>query len=122
LSQIRGAIFVIDDDESVRRALGRLIRSGGWQVETFATAEQFMEFAAERTPGCLILDIHLPGLSGLDLQQWLIAEGLRVPIIFITALTDNQLREQALRAGAVAFLLKPFDDQTLLDAMNQAAR
>jgi FixJ family two-component response regulator len=111
-------IVLIDDDESVRRALGRLIRSVGLCVETFGTAEEFLRSPA--APGCLVLDVHLPGLSGLDLQRRLADEGRCVPIVFITAYADEQARDAALRAGAVAFLRKPFEEQALLEALGRA--
>jgi two-component system, LuxR family, response regulator FixJ len=115
-------VFVIDDDESVRRAVGRLIRSAGLNVETFATAEDFMRSACPAALDCLVLDVHLPGLSGLELQQRLIAEGRRAPVVFITAYEDHQTCERALRAGAIAFLRKPFEQQSLLDAVDRAMR
>src|SRR5207302_3974122 len=111
---------LIDDDESVRKALGRLLRSAGMTVLGFATAEEFLQTAPPPAPDCLILDVHLPGLSGLELQKRLAAEGCDVPVVFITAFADDTAREQALRAGALAFLQKPFEEQLLLDAVNQA--
>jgi len=113
-------IFLIDDDESIRKAVGRLLRSAGLIVETFASAEEFMRSPGMAAPGCLILDVHLPGLSGLELQQRLTAEGEGVPIVFITAYNDDQARERALRTGAIAFLQKPFEEQSLLDAVARA--
>ena len=113
-------IFVIDDDESVRKAVGRLIRAAGLNVKTFAAAEDFMRSTGPTAPGCLVLDVHLPGLSGLELQQRLNAEGRGVPIVFITAYGDDQACDRALRAGAIAFLQKPFEEQSLLDAVGRA--
>jgi FixJ family two-component response regulator len=113
-------VFIIDDDESVRRAVGRLIRSAGWNAETFATAEEFLGHPGRAAPGCLVLDLHLPGLCGLGLQERLRAEGGRVPIVFISADPDAPARERALRAGAVAFLQKPFEEQELLGAVRRA--
>jgi len=113
-------IIIVDDDESVRRALRRLLRSVGMTVTTFATAEEFLESTGQPPPGCLILDVHLPGLSGLELQKRLIAEGRCAPVVFITAYGDDPTREQALRAGAIAFLLKPFEEQPFLDAVARA--
>jgi FixJ family two-component response regulator len=118
----RETICIIDDDESVRRALRRLLHSAGFQTAAFATAEEFLQSAEQRTPACLILDVHLPGLSGLELQQQLTAEGRNVPIVVITAYPTSQVREHVLRAGAVGFLEKPFDDQSLLDAVEQGLR
>jgi FixJ family two-component response regulator len=112
-------VVIVDDDDSVRRALGRLLRSVGLWVEAFATAECFLK-AKQAVPGCLILDVHLPGMSGLDLQKHLDASGRKLPIIFITAYGNEQMREAALRAGAIAFLSKPFDELALLDAVGRA--
>jgi FixJ family two-component response regulator len=120
MSENRLTICIIDDDKSVRRALHRLIRSAGWNAESFATAEDFLQSAGPLRPACLILDIHLPGLSGLQLQARLQAEDRAVPIVFITAYADEHMREAALRAGAVAFLEKPFEEQPLLDAVQRA--
>ena len=113
-------ISILDDDDSVRRALGRLLRSAGLNAETFATAEEFLNSATQPAPTCLILDLHLPGLSGLDLQARLKVQGRCVPIVFISGYTDETARAQALRDGAVAFLSKPFDEQELLDAVRRA--
>jgi FixJ family two-component response regulator len=113
-------IFIIDDDESVRRALRRLLRSVGLTATAFATAEEFLECTEQPRPGCLILDVHLPGLSGLELQKRLTAEGRQVPVVFITAYGDDQTRDLALRAGAIAFLQKPFEERPLLDAVVRA--
>jgi len=122
-------IAIVDDDESVRRALRRLINLLGFGVKTFATAEDFLgsllvhhSHAKNHVPEpfrCLILDVHLPGMSGLELQEHLKAEGRNMAIVFITAFPNDRARNQALEAGAIAFLNKPFDDQTLLDAVNQ---
>jgi FixJ family two-component response regulator len=120
MSENRQIICIIDDDDSIRRALQRLIRSAGWDAEMFATAEDFLESAKLRKPACLILDVHLPGLSGLQLQARLHAEDRNVPVVFISAYADEHMREAALRGGAVAFLEKPFEDQPLLDAVRCA--
>jgi FixJ family two-component response regulator len=116
VSQTDLTVAVIDDDASVRRALGRLLRSAGLTVETFATAEAFLR-AGARPPACLVLDVRLPGLSGLELQARLAAEGRRIPIVFITGHEDDQARHQALAAGALDFLAKPFDEGALLGAL-----
>jgi FixJ family two-component response regulator len=113
-------IFIIDDDESVRRALRRLVLSIGLAVESFATAEEFLEAPAEPVPSCLILDIHLPGISGLDLQRRLSDEGRRIPVVFITAHADPSVCDLALPLGTVALLHKPFEEQHLLDALAKA--
>ena len=120
MSRTRQTVFLVDDDASVRRALCRLIQSTGLDVTTFATAEEFLQAAPAPAPDCLILDVHLPGLSGLDLQQRLTDEGRGFPVVFITAYGEGSAREQALRAGAVAFLQKPIEGQALLDAIGQA--
>lgn len=110
-------ICIVEDDESVRRALRRLIRSMGLGVEAFATAEEFLQSFAQTLPRCLILDVHLPGLSGLELQRRLHAEGRRVPVVMITAYADDKVREEALLTGAIAFLPKPFEELSLLQAV-----
>jgi FixJ family two-component response regulator len=120
MSQTRHTIFIIDDDESLCRALNRLLTAVDLNVVRFASAEDFLQFTGQPEPGWLILDVHLPGLSGLELQRRLNSEGRRFPVIFITANENEQVREQALRAGAIAFLRKPFDEQSLLDVMNRA--
>jgi len=100
--------------------LCRLIRSAGLSVETYATAEDFLDQVAEKMPACLILDVRMPGMSGLELQNLLAADNRRIPIVFITAHEDEQARLTALGAGGVAFLQKPFDDGVLLDAVVRA--
>jgi FixJ family two-component response regulator len=110
-------VAVIDDDASVRRALGRLLRSAGLSVEAFAAAEAFLGAEARPPPACLVLDVRLPGLSGLELQARLVAEGRHIPTVFITAYEDGQARRQALAAGALEFLAKPFDEGALLNAL-----
>lgn len=113
-------VSVVDDDESVCKALRRLLRSFGLNVETFATAEEFLARAGGEAPGCLILDVSMPGMSGLELQQRLNSADRRIPIVFITAHEDPQARLEALAGGAVDFLFKPFDEQALLSAVSQA--
>ena len=113
-------VFVVDDDPSVRVAFGRLIRSAGLPVEVFASAEDWLEAWPSDASGCLVLDVHMPGLSGLELQTKLAALGSTVPIIFITAHDDPDARTQALNGGAVDFLEKPFDDEDLLAAIHTA--
>jgi FixJ family two-component response regulator len=112
-------ICIIEDDESVRRALRRLIRSMGLNVHDFATAEEFLESIEQTLPSCLILDINLPGLNGLELQRRLQAEGRNIPVVVITAYANETLREQAFEAGAIAFLPKPFEELTLLQAVSR---
>jgi FixJ family two-component response regulator len=113
-------IFVVDDDPSVRRALKRLISSAGFQVETFASAQDFLQSSRHDGPACLVLDVRLPGVSGLDLQEQLTAAGLNMPIVFITGHGDIPMSVRAMKAGAVDFLPKPFNDQDLLDAIHLA--
>jgi FixJ family two-component response regulator len=113
-------IFVVDDDPSVRRALKRLISSAGFQVETFASAQDFLQSSRHDGPACLVLDVRLPGVSGLDLQEQLTAAGLNMPIVFITGHGDIPMSVRAMKAGAVDFLPKPFNDQDLLGAIHLA--
>jgi FixJ family two-component response regulator len=120
MRQAGQTVSVIDDDESVRRALGRLIRSFGWNVETFASAEEFLAPGEHRAPACLVLDLRMPGMSGLELQERLAAAGRHIPVVFITGHPDESARRAALAAGAVEFLRKPFDDRVLLDAVARA--
>ena len=113
-------VFVVDDDPSIRRSLERLLRAAGHAVETFVSARQFLERGDLAAPGCLVLDVRMPGQSGLDLQQVLEAAGHHIPVIFITGHADQPLAQQAMRAGAVSLLNKPFDGQELLDAIRRA--
>jgi FixJ family two-component response regulator len=113
-------VFVIDDDVSVREALKNLLRSVGLSVETFGTAQEFLSSKRPDIPGCLVLDVRLPGVSGLDLQRHLLQAHVQVPIIFITGHGDIPMSVRAMKGGAVEFLTKPFRDQDLLDAVQQA--
>jgi FixJ family two-component response regulator len=119
-------VFIVDDDESVRESLGSLIRSAGMRVETFASARQFLAGPRSETvdakgaPSCLVLDVHLPGLSGIDLQKRMADLHIEIPIIFITGRGDIPTTVRAMKAGAVEFLTKPFRDHDLLDAIGQA--
>ena len=113
-------IYVIDDDESVRKAFKRLLRCVNFEVETFSSAEEFLKSQKSNKNGCIIIDIRMPGLTGLDLQRKLMAQGSRIPVIVISASDDAQVREQARELGAVAFFRKPIDDQALLDAITWA--
>ena len=119
-SNVTDMVFVIDDDESIREALKSLIRSVGLSVETFASAHEFLQSSRPDVPACLILDVRMPGLSGLDLQRELAAANIHIPIIFITGHGDIPMSVRAMKAGAVEFLTKPFRDQDLLDAIQQA--
>jgi len=113
-------VFVVDDDQSLREALSSLIRSIGIRVETFATADDFLRHKRRNIPACLVLDVRLPGLSGLELQRELAAAGELLPIIFITGHGDIPMTVRAMKAGAIEFLPKPFREQDLLDAIWQA--
>ena len=113
-------VFVVDDDISVRESLGLLIRCEGWQPETFASAQEFLDRPRALVPSCLVLDISLPGLNGLDLQNRVAVERTDMPIIFITGHGDVPMTVQAMKAGAVEFLTKPFSDEVLLSAIRQA--
>ena len=113
-------VLVVDDDVSVREALGSLIRSAGFRVETFASAHEFLARPRADLPSCLVLDVRLPGLSGLDLQKRLAEANLEIPIIFITGHGNVPAAVQAMKAGALEFLTKPFTDRDLLDAIEQA--
>ena len=120
MSEADAMIFVVDDDASIREALQRLLRSVGLQVTTFASAREFLHHCGADVPGCLVLDVRLPGLSGLDLQHELAAAQMDLPIIFMTGYGDIPMTVQAMKAGAVEFLTKPFRDQDLLDAIQHA--
>jgi FixJ family two-component response regulator len=113
-------VFVIDDDVSIREALKNLFRSVGLDVRTFGTADEFLSSPRPDGPACLVLDVRLPGPSGLDLQRQLVDANVPVPIIFITGHADVRMSVRAMKAGAVEFLTKPFRDQELLDAVQQA--
>ena len=113
-------VFVVDDDDSIREALSSLLRSVGLQTQSFASAREFLRQKPPEAPSCLILDVRLPGLSGMDLQRELTLAGRRVPIIFITGHGDIPMSVRAMKAGALEFLTKPFRDQDLLDAVQHA--
>jgi FixJ family two-component response regulator len=113
-------VFVVDDDDSVRQAITSLVSSAGLRVQAFATAYEFLRHVRPDAPACVVLDVRLPDLSGLELQRELAQEGRRIPIVFITGHGDVPMSVQAMKAGAVEFLTKPFRDQQLLDAIQQA--
>jgi FixJ family two-component response regulator len=110
-------VFVIDDDASMREAVSRLLNAVGLTVQTFASAREFLAGRLPDVPGCAVLDVRLPGLSGLDLQREMVERGIHIPVIFITGHGDIPMSVQAMKAGAVEFLTKPFRDQDLLDAV-----
>jgi FixJ family two-component response regulator len=113
-------ISIVDDDESIREAIQSLLRSVGFRAKTFASAEQFLQSDQIETTACLILDVRMPGMSGLELQRRLMATQWRIPIVFVTAHGDGETRSRALQAGAVEFLLKPFSEEALLNAIQAA--
>jgi FixJ family two-component response regulator len=113
-------VAIVDDDDSMRIALHGLMRAVGLPAQAFASAEKFLESGQQHQAACLIADIRMPGISGLELQAKLNAERCKIPTIFITAHGDSGMRMQALRAGAVEFLAKPFDDEVLLDSVRAA--
>ena len=113
-------VFVVDDDVSVRESLELLIRCEGWQPETFASAQEFLARPRVLAPSCMILDVSLPGLNGLDLQKRIAVDRIEMPILFITGHGDVPMTVQAMKAGAVEFLTKPFSDEVLLNAIRYA--
>jgi FixJ family two-component response regulator len=120
MSQQTDIVFVVDDDPSMRRSLDSLLRSVGHDVRLFSSAPEFMQASRPDVPGCLVLDVRLPGMSGLAFQQELGKAGISLPIIFITGHGDVPMSVRAMKAGAAEFLTKPFDDQVLLDAVHAA--
>jgi FixJ family two-component response regulator len=118
MNELNSTIFVVDDDLSIRTAVKNLIRSIGLNVETFASCQEFLKFHRPDVPSCLVLDVRLPGKSGLDFQRELINANIRLPVIFITAHGDIPMSVRAMKAGAVEFLPKPFRDQDLIDAIH----
>ena len=113
-------VAIVDDDESIRGALHGLMKAAGFAARAFASAEEYLDSGEQKRTACLIADIRMPGMSGLELQSRLNLDHHRIPIIFITAHGDEKMRMQALRAGAVEFLTKPFDDETLVDSVRAA--
>jgi FixJ family two-component response regulator len=120
MTEDKGTVFVVDDDLSMRRSLESLLRSVGHDVRLFSSAPEFMQAVRNDAPGCLVLDVRLPGMSGLAFQQELTKAGVALPIIFITGHGDVPMTVRAMKAGAAEFLTKPFDDQVLLDAIHAA--
>jgi FixJ family two-component response regulator len=120
MTEAAPVVFVVDDDPSVRRAIKRLVESVGLQVELFGSAQEFLRSKRPNAPSCLVLDVRLPGISGLDFQRELADANIHIPIIFITAHADIPMTVRAMKAGAVEFLTKPFRDQDLLDAIHLA--
>jgi FixJ family two-component response regulator len=120
MGEAESIVFIIDDDPLYRRSSERLVRSVGFSVQSFESARDFLSSRRPNVPSCLILDVRLPGLSGLDLQRELAEAGIHLPIIFVTGHGDIPMSVQAMKAGAVEFLTKPFRDQVLLDAIRHA--
>ncbi|MGA7631776.1 MAG: response regulator, partial [Terriglobales bacterium] len=120
MSDVAPIVFVVDDDISVRESLESLIRCEGWQPEIFASAQEFLDYPRVHIPNCLVLDVSLPGLNGLDLQNLVAGERADMPIIFITGHGDVPMTVQAMKAGAVEVLTKPFNDDVLLTAVRAA--
>ena len=120
MNETDAMVFVVDDDGPMRESLKNLLRSVGLQVQLFASAQEFLRSKRPELPSCLVLDVRLPGLSGLDLQRRTADAGIEIPIIFITGHGDIPMSVRAMKAGAVEFLTKPFRDQELLDAIQQA--
>jgi FixJ family two-component response regulator len=122
VSQESGFVAIVDDDELMRGALQGLLKEAGLPARAFASGEEFLRSGAQHLSSCLITDIRMPGMSGLDLQARLNAEHIRIPVIFMTAHGEDRIRMQALRAGAVDFLAKPFDDNVLLETVRAALK
>ena len=121
MTEAKCMVHIVDNDESVADSLRLLVESSGYPAVIFKSAEDFLDSNFSETPCCLILDIHLPGMSGLDLQRHLTTSGARIPVIFITGHDRRRLEEEAMRIGAIAYLRKPFDEQVLLDAIQLAS-
>jgi FixJ family two-component response regulator len=115
-------ISIIDDDPLVRDGIDDLVSSLGYRSLTFASSEEFLDSGQVRNTACVITDLNMPGLNGLDLQQYLLTKGYSTPVIFITAFPDSKARERALKAGAVAFLSKPFEEKLLISAVGSALK
>src|SRR5438045_4066021 len=115
-------IYLVDDDRAVLKALSRLLRSVGYETVSFVSAKAFMEHYSPNAPGCLVLDISMPGITGLELQRWLVQSNSPLPIIFLTGRGDIPASVQAMKRGAVDFLTKPVNEADLLEAINEASR
>lgn len=113
-------VAVVDDEEPVRRALARLIRSAGFDVDTFPGGDEFLETLSDHEPACIVLDLHMPKVNGLAVQSWLGKAGIRIPVIIVTGHDTPEAQEQALRGGAVAYFRKPVDGEALLGAIARA--
>jgi FixJ family two-component response regulator len=120
MTQAPATIFLVDDDDSVLRGVGRLLKASGYALKPFASPSEFLAQLPRDTPGCAVLDLRMPGLDGLELQQAMARNGCHLPVIFITGHGDVPASVKAMKSGAVDFLLKPFDEQQLLEAISQA--
>jgi len=118
--KIKPIVYIVDDDDSVRRALKRLMRSAGMEARTFASANEFLKSSPEEKNACLITDVKMRGITGLELHQKLTALGSKLPVIYITAFDEEEIRAQAKKTGGVGYFRKPVDDQALLDAIQWA--
>jgi FixJ family two-component response regulator len=122
MSGNQSIVMIVDDDDSMRRAVRRLMKAYGFAVETFASAEEYLDSDRLAKTSCLVLDVNMPGMNGFELQKRLVALGSKIPIIFITALTDDSARVRAMNAGAVGYLAKPLDEEELLNCVDVALR
>jgi FixJ family two-component response regulator len=120
MSKVDHRVYVVDDDRSSRQSVEFLLKVAGFKVQAFASAQEFLDFPRLELPGCLVLDVQMPGLTGLELQEQLSKLGFRIPIIFITGHGDSAMALQAMKAGAMAFLTKPFREDALLRSVTQA--
>ena len=120
MAEAKFTVYVVDDDESIRASLKLLIEACGYPVVTFKSAEDFLQSSFNGSPSCLILDIHLPGMSGFDLQKQLVKSQSLIPVVFITGQDRPRMEDEAMKLGGVAYLRKPFDEQCLLDAIQLA--
>jgi FixJ family two-component response regulator len=120
MTEAKFTVYVVDDDESVRASLKLLIEACGYPVVTFKSAEDFLDSSFRESPSCLILDIHLPGMSGFDLQKHLVKSRSLIPVVFITGRDRSRMEDEAMRVGGIAYLRKPFEEQCLLDAIQLA--
>jgi FixJ family two-component response regulator len=115
-------VFVVDDDAAVRRSLMRLLHSAGWRVEAFASAGEFLQRAPITGPGCVLLDVHMPGMNGLELQASMAKAGIHLPVVFLSGVGDIPMSVHAMKQGAVDFLVKPVEEDILFQALGQAIR
>jgi FixJ family two-component response regulator len=122
MTKVNQVVFVIDDDPSMRGAMKRLLEAVGYRVETYGTGQDFLKSELPDAPACVVLDVRLPESSGLELQREMASKGINIPVIFVTGHGDIPMSVQAMKAGAVEFLTKPFRDQDLLDAISQAIK